>query len=241
MDTTQSPEKEYANQWDASAEFFYRKGYYSWMAQAVKEFHTVLEIGCGTGFSTLALLEAGHRVIAIDCNPECIAKAQSLIGSNETLAKNVVFLEGDVANPTFRAIIALEFSYDAVLCWNVGSCWSKEMFQRCLPQLHEYGLSDEQIREDPESSYVELVIWSTSMVASIRQVPIHLIERGNEALSEGTTSYYRVLKDEIGYRNVSYSNMEAESLSKSGRILSIKGVPAKEDVIRIVFTSVLIS
>lgn len=241
MGTVQNPEKDYANQWDASAEFFYRKGYYSWMAQAVKEFHTVLEVGCGTGYSTLALLEEGHRVIAVDCNPECIAKAQSLVANKEMLSENVVFLEGDVANPMFRLKIASEFSYDAVLCWNVGTCWSKEMFQRCLPQLHEYGLSDEQIQESPESSYVELVIYSASRLACARQVPIHLIERGVEAFNDGNTLYYRGLKDEIGYRNISYNSMEAESLSKNGRTLSVKGIPAKEDVIHIVFTSILIS
>lgn len=65
----------YANQWDVSAQFFYEKGYYSWMAQRINKFQTVVEVGCGTGYSTLALVENGHKVIAIDKNRDCIAKA----------------------------------------------------------------------------------------------------------------------------------------------------------------------
>ena len=60
--------KNYANQWDISAQFFYEKGYYSWMAQRINKFQTVVEVGCGTGYSTLALVENGYKVIAIDKN-----------------------------------------------------------------------------------------------------------------------------------------------------------------------------
>ena len=69
----------YANQWDVSAQFFYEKGYYSWMAQRINKFQTVVEVGCGTGYSTLALVENGHKVIAIDKNRDCIADIFLLI------------------------------------------------------------------------------------------------------------------------------------------------------------------
>lgn len=241
MKNIRNPEKDYANQWNVSAEFFYDKGYYSWMAQAVKEFHTVVEIGCGTGYSTLALLEEGHSVIAIDCNSACIAKAQSLLQSKGLLNEKVVFIEGDIANPLFRAKVVSTFSFDAVLCWNVGSYWGKEMIQHYLPYLHEYGLDDDQIIADPESSYAELVIWNTCRLASEKQVPIHIVERGVEALNQDNDPYYSVLKNEIGCRNVSYSNKEAESISKGGRVLSVKGVPVERDIMDIVFTSILLT
>lgn len=56
----------YANQWNLSAQYFYGKGYYSWMVDKLISYKTVVEIGCGTGYSTLALVEKGHRVIAIE-------------------------------------------------------------------------------------------------------------------------------------------------------------------------------
>lgn len=34
----------YANQWDVSAQFFYEKGYYSWMAQRINKFQTLSKL-----------------------------------------------------------------------------------------------------------------------------------------------------------------------------------------------------
>ena len=66
--------KEYAEQWDVSARFFYEQGYYSWMAQQIEQMHTVVEVGCGTGYSTLALVENGHNVIAIEKTTTALLK-----------------------------------------------------------------------------------------------------------------------------------------------------------------------
>ena len=52
-------EELYAKQWNVSAEYFYEKGYYTWMAEKLADYNVVLEIGCGTGYRTLALIEKG--------------------------------------------------------------------------------------------------------------------------------------------------------------------------------------
>ena len=125
--------KNYANQWDISAQFFYEKGYYSWMAQRINKFQTVVEVGCGTGYSTLALVENGHKVIAIDKNRDCIAKAKQLLLNRGIAEDSVIFIEGDIAEDSFRSRITSTFEFDVVLCWNVGSYWSKEMIEYYLP------------------------------------------------------------------------------------------------------------
>ena len=53
-------EKLYATQWNESAKYFYETKRYQWMSEKLVEYDIVLEIGCGTGYSTLALVEAGH-------------------------------------------------------------------------------------------------------------------------------------------------------------------------------------
>ena len=58
----------YALEWNKSAQFFYDHNSYKHLSDQIKKYKTVLEIGCGTGQSTLSLLEAGHNVIAIDQN-----------------------------------------------------------------------------------------------------------------------------------------------------------------------------
>lgn len=106
----------YANQWNCSAQYFYDKEYYSWMEQALEGFHTVVEVGCGTGYSTLALIEKGHKVIAIDKNVDCIAKAKKLLDSKGALDDRVIFVEGDIAEEHFRDEVVSNFSFDIVVC-----------------------------------------------------------------------------------------------------------------------------
>ena len=48
-------DQEYTLQWDVSAEYFYSKGYYAWMIEQINSYNTIVEVGCGTGYSSLAL------------------------------------------------------------------------------------------------------------------------------------------------------------------------------------------
>lgn len=240
MDIIQASEKNYADQWNISAQHFYDKGYYSWMAQVINEFHTVVEIGCGTGYSTLALLEAGHSVIAIDKNADCIANAQNLLRSKGFLDDRIIFVEGDITDEFFRHKIASDFSFDIVLCWNAGTYWSRQMMQFYLPYMLEYGLSREQIAANPESSYAELVIWTACKLASEKHVATHIIDRGTEIISKDNDPYYKQLKTEFGYNDISYDNRKAESISNGGRILSVNGVPTRNRLLDIILISVLL-
>ena len=61
--------------------FFLEQGDYKWMARQLKEYKTVLELGCGTGQSTLSLLQQGLNVIAVDKNPSCLSLARKMSGS----------------------------------------------------------------------------------------------------------------------------------------------------------------
>ena len=65
-----SMEQIYAEKWQASSKFFMDNGYYKYMAEIIKPYKTVLEIGCGVGYSTVSLINDGHIVIAVDKNRE---------------------------------------------------------------------------------------------------------------------------------------------------------------------------
>lgn len=232
--------EEYAEQWNVSAKYFYDKGYYTWMASIVAPYHTVVEIGCGTGYSTLSLIENGHRVIAIEKNRNCIEKAQSLLKSKNVDKEKIVFLEGDVADAKFREMLIFSFSFDVVICWNVGTYWSREMIEYYLPHMFEYGLEHWQIMQNPESSYSELILWETCRLAQGKQVPVHIIDRAAEVLDETNDSYYRTLKDEFGYKEILYNNMYADSISNGGRMLSTNGNVNSNTMVNVIFLSLLI-
>lgn len=230
--------KEYAEQWDVSAKYFYDKGYYTWMANSLKGHNNILEVGCGTGFSTLALIEEGFTVIAIDKNSECIEKAKTLLIKESIDPTKITFLEGDIANDDFRTMLIDNYEFDMVICWNIGTFWSKEMIQYYLPYMFEYGLRRAQIAENPESSYSELIIWNTCRLAKAKNVSANIVDRGAEIINKDTDPYYYTLKNEFKFKFIEYKNKIADSLSTSGRILSTNGVVNTENKIDIVFASI---
>lgn len=107
----------YSEQWDISAQYFYNKGYYSWMADKLTGYKNVLEVGCGTGYSTLALVEKGYRVIAVEKNPECINKAKKLLYENGYKRGEVSFITGDIVDEALRNKLVKKFKFDITICW----------------------------------------------------------------------------------------------------------------------------
>lgn len=231
--------KKYADQWDVSAQYLYDKGDYSWMAQKLTGYSTVVELGCGTGYSTLALAEKGFKVLAVDKNTACLAKAKELLGSKGITDSQVIFIEGDITDENFRKNLIALYKFDVVICWNVGTYWSKEMAQYYVPFMLRYGLNIQQIRENPESSYSELIIWEVCRLAKSMNVSAHIVDRNAEVVNEKNDSYYYMLKNEFEYSEIMYDNLIANSISDGGRILTTNGTVNRSNKIDIVFVSIL--
>ena len=230
---------EYAVQWNISAQYFYERGYYTWMAEKLSGYDTILEIGCGTGYSTLALVEKGYKVIAVDKNLECLNKARALLDEKDTNDDRIVFVEGDIVEENFRETLLHNYNFDAIICWNVGTYWTREMIQYYLPYMFEYGLNKEQIVSNPESSYSELIIWNVCRLAKEKNAAVHIIDRTLEEIAESTDPYYYLLKDEFDFSTIEYDNKRANSVSKGGRILSTNGAANLEEKMDILFVSIL--
>ena len=77
-----------------SSQYFYKNEYYSWMADNLTGHKKVLEIGCGTGYSTLALLEKGYDVIAIEKMKNAFEVRNSLYLKEEILILRLSFYNG---------------------------------------------------------------------------------------------------------------------------------------------------
>jgi len=237
--------KNYAQQWDKSASFFYDNSEYSWMGSHIAPYKKVLEVGCGTGQSTLALLKMGHKVISIEKNEYCLNKAKELIVANgysysETTPSDVIFICNDIANEVFlKKLISQEF--DVVICWNVGTYWSKSMIQYYLPFMLDYGLTTEDIKENPESSYGEYVQWLSGRIAQFKAVPYHIIDRTSCKIDKTNDCYFDVLKRELGYKRIAYVNKETISKSSGGRLLTVEQDVCKNEIVELYFISVLMT
>ena len=106
--------QEFLGYWQEEGARYARQGDYTWMAAQVRG-QCVLEIGCGPGFATAALVAAGKDVLVLESLPECSAQAQALVPS-------ALFLNGDVCalSATVEAAI-VDFSPSAVVCWLMGA------------------------------------------------------------------------------------------------------------------------
>ncbi|NFA44460.1 class I SAM-dependent methyltransferase [Clostridium botulinum] len=224
--------KLYADQWYNSAKYFYGNGSYTLMCKAIKKYKTVLEIGCGTGQSTLSLLENGHKVITIEKNEFCIEKAKTLLkekGHNVgTIESNI--LDCDVIllplelfdNSLLNSISNIPF--DVVICWNVGSYFNKSMLQYYIPIMIEHRFGIEYIKSNTESSYAELIQVQACKIAIDHNVPVHFIDRGLEKYTRWNDTYFVALKREFGFSKIRYDNFKTKSMSEGGRLLVTHGV-----------------
>ncbi len=146
---------QYAREWGTgNAQQFGTQGHYDWMAGFLRGRNNVLEIGTGSGSGTLALLAAGHTVVSIDENPECLKLARQKLNtaghaatyeSREIIepdqgtyrvryrksasafpAAGALLLEGDVLNdPALIEWIDAHRQFDAIACWLMGTYFER--------------------------------------------------------------------------------------------------------------------
>ncbi|BAN34099.1 hypothetical protein SCD_n00250 [Sulfuricella denitrificans skB26] len=128
--------QEYAHEWKASAEHFSVNRHYAWMTQQLGDKHLVLEVGCGSGASTLSLVQAGMWVVSLEDNEHLVAIAVEHLKASG-ISVEVISLEAlnhrDLAADTqvhivqvnaFDPTLATSLPYqafDALVCWMIGS------------------------------------------------------------------------------------------------------------------------
>ncbi|BAN33968.1 hypothetical protein SCD_n00119 [Sulfuricella denitrificans skB26] len=128
--------QEYAHEWKASAENFSVNRHYAWMVQQLGDQPLVLEVGCGSGASTLSLVQAGMRVVSLEDNEHLAAMAVEHLKANG-ISVEVVSLEAfnhlDLVADTQVFIVQVNVfdfnlatslphqAFDALVCWMIGS------------------------------------------------------------------------------------------------------------------------
>lgn len=142
--------EEYIQNWQINADSHAEQGHYHWMADQVEGYTHILEIGCGVGHSTLALLNRKHTLVCIEENPHCIAATQRLVAAHgysvevvkratphavdinayrldyddlQAIAEaDCVIIEGDALDdPALETWLKDNCQFDAVTCWLLGT------------------------------------------------------------------------------------------------------------------------
>lgn len=203
----------YLASWSATAATLRRDGHYAWMASFLEGRPLVLEIGTGSGESTLALLEAGHTVVGVEENPLCLERAERLIRDagfgvvrehREELHASArdyaitysrptsriergtaVLLEGDTLNDDgLVEWLAASGPFDAIACWCIGS--------------HPARLANSAVGERDERSYRFLVQDGAYELADRILAPgglYHVVDRCGVVTDEVRRTLLRIHED----------------------------------------------
>lgn len=107
---------EFMAYWEAEGLAYVRRGDYDWMA-AQQPGKRVLEIGCGVGYSTSALVARGAAVLALDSLTECLATTRERVPVGD-----LTLMQADLSALTDaqRATIQ-QFEPDTLVCWLMGA------------------------------------------------------------------------------------------------------------------------
>lgn len=241
--------KYYADRWKNSSGHFYKNGAYEWMCSQIEQFDTILEIGCGTGESTLSLIEHGHTVIAVEKNEYCIEKAKELIKSkgyiygeveDNPIKCDVVFVFGDISEEKCLDKL-LGIAVDVVICWNVGSYWDDPMRREYFQKFLNDDFSYEQIIEDEESTYAEFSQWKSLDIAKYLNAPMHFIDRDTTPIKSFNDTYYTELNEKYGYLTIKYNNEKFTYFSSDGIPLNIRNKGSEEPILEMFLLSILLS
>ena len=240
--------EQYSNQWRISSEQLYTNGTYRWMAERIAVYPTVLEIGCGSGYSTLSLVEQEHKVIAIDWNDSCIAGAKKLLADrgfrvssdlSELDISDVIILKYDIMLVD-NVIKFPNLQIDIVAIWNPGGGILGKLHQDHKTAMLMYGLTRSHISSNRESSYSECLIYHCYQLAIKHNVPINIVDRNDRALDASNDTYFRTIDDRGYFSKIEYKNLETTTFSEGGKVMLIKGEVQRKHEIPVVFISVLI-
>ncbi len=102
--------------WESEGQAYVRRGDYEWMAALVPG-KRLLEIGCGVGFATQALVKRGLAVLSIDSLRECLEATRRRLAGAE-----IELMQAEVTALTAEQRAVIEaFAPDTVICWLMGA------------------------------------------------------------------------------------------------------------------------
>lgn len=107
---------EFMAYWEAEGQAYVRRGDYDWMA-ALLPGERVVEIGCGVGYSTAALVARGRAVLALDSLPECLAATRARVPAD---GLTLMQAELSALSDSQKGDIE-QFQPDTVVCWLMGA------------------------------------------------------------------------------------------------------------------------
>lgn len=185
---------DYAKQWNINAMEYTAKHLYKKFASSISDYHKVLEIGCGTGESTLELLKQGHYVVVVDNNADCVSMAQKkLVDAGYKSEDDFEFITGNFFDQDIIKYLS-SIKVDVIICWNPSAFTNPEEVEydkKCFSELLCF--LSEEIESDFNCTYCEALQRLVLLYSKKYSIPAQLVDRAINVDEVG--NYYEKLND----------------------------------------------
>ena len=208
-------ESEYITAWSLNAKQHFEDGDYEWLCDFISPYKTILEIGCGAGYSTLAFLLREISVLATDINQAAIQTTYNLLceydqdaeivegtasfGASDALIWNVdVVHSGD-----FVKAVLNELRINLVVLCNPGGAMRPEITKREADLLFQHGFLEEEVNGHLQQGngyflHKYALIYAAADIARDTERPLLLVERGTK---RELSDLFDVVAEDAGMRN----------------------------------------
>lgn len=211
MTTLHEAQVDYINRWNKNALQHFKDEDYDWVASLVEKSNakSVLEIGCGVGYSTLALANKGIKVRAIDSIPEAIEVTKGLLDQylfsvsvSEMEEKPNILLNQKDLIEDFQEVSSNISSIDTILLCNPGGKLETDLTPKEIEMLKWGKYSDEQMAEE---NVLVLHKWAlllaSSRLAKENGKRLIVVERGTIDELKSVLSIIEIVSGMCGVRN----------------------------------------
>nr|MBG3150489.1 hypothetical protein [Proteus mirabilis] len=130
-------EEEYAHEWSLDSFSHQKNGDYKWMSTYIPNDSIVLEIGCGSGLSTLEISNRAKQVFSIEINDHLIKKASLYLTENgfspkiiklseiinidlSTLTEKIIIINADINDVLIDQLVS-KIKINFICCWLIGA------------------------------------------------------------------------------------------------------------------------
>ena len=223
MATLHEAQEDYIKRWKKNAEQHFMDGDYDWVASLVEKsgVQRILEIGCGVGYSTLALINHGIQALSIDSIPEAIEETASLLRSfgvsagilGDGTKPEIILKQADVIQD-YETVSSYTQWIDLVLICNPGGKLETGLTEKELEMLHWGQYSDDQMKEETAPSLHKwAILIAAARLAKENQKKLIIVDRGSVEELEPVLD---IIQISTGMRGIGKANREIKNAPVDG-------------------------
>lgn len=222
--TIEAAEKEYISHWRLNAKQHFDDGDYKWLCNFIKN-HVgdgcgIAEIGCGAGYSTLAFVQNGFDVVAIDTNSQAINATIQLLKEHQ-IQDCVVAEKYDAVcqmNGIKRLLNLNKFPVNVIVLCNPGGNVDAQLTEAEYKLLQLFGAKDDEISKRLSWGQIPLLhkwaqIYAACSLSMMMDKMLVIVERGDQKELEST---HELIQYSAGIRKVALEFREIRHEPKGG-------------------------